>query len=77
MISSAMRDVDVALSSLGVLGFRSDRSGFPEIWIAGKNGESQKKVTNLESYTGSPRWSPDGRRLAFGSRRVNAALIFT
>jgi Tol biopolymer transport system component len=66
--------VDVALSSLGVFAFRSDRSGFPEIWIAAKDGRSQKKVTDLKSYTGSPRWSPDGRRMAFGSRRGNADL---
>jgi serine/threonine protein kinase/Tol biopolymer transport system component len=73
VVASAMRDVDVALSSLGLLAFRSDRSGFPEIWISGKNGESQKKVTDLRGFTGSPRWSPDGRRLAFDSRRTNAA----
>jgi Tol biopolymer transport system component len=74
VISSSMRDVDVALSSLGVFAFRSDRSGFPEIWIATRDGRSQKKVTDLKSYTGSPRWSPDGRRMAFGSRRGNADL---
>ncbi len=73
VIASAMRDLDVASSSLGLLAFRSDRSGFPEIWISGRNGESQKKVTNLESFTGSPRWSPNGRRLAFDSRRTSAA----
>jgi len=73
VISSTMLDLDVTSSSLGVLGFRSDRSGFPEIWIASSDGKSQKKVTSLEGRSGSPRWSPDGRRLVFDSRVANNA----
>jgi Tol biopolymer transport system component len=74
VVSSVMRDVDIASSSLGTLAFRSDRSGSPEVWIATKDGESQKMVTNLRTFTGSPRWSPDGRRIAFGSRPGNGEL---
>jgi len=73
IISSAIRDLDVAASSLGLLAFRSDRTGAPEIWISTSDGASQKKVTSLNSRSGSPRWSPDGRRLVFDSRRENAA----
>ena len=76
VISSAIRDQDVASSSLGLLAFRSDRTGAPEIWISTKDGGSQKKVTNLNSRSGSPRWSPDGRRLVFDSRRNGASDIY-
>jgi Tol biopolymer transport system component len=72
-IGSAMRDLDVAVSSRGLTAFRSDRSGLPEIWIASKDRQIQKRVTSFETFTGSPRWSPDGLRLAFDSRRSNAA----
>ncbi len=77
VIASAMRDRDVAWSSRGVLAYRSDRSGYPEIWISLGSGESQRKVTDLKAFTGSPRWSPDGRRLAFGSHRGEGAEVFT
>jgi Tol biopolymer transport system component len=73
VISSAIRDLDIASSSLGLLAFRSDRSGAPEIWISTPDGGSQKRVTNLNARSGSPRWSPDGRRLVFDSRRGNGA----
>jgi serine/threonine protein kinase/Tol biopolymer transport system component len=71
VISSAIRDLDITASSLGLLAFRSDRSGAPEIWISTQDGGSQKKATNLNGRAGSPRWSPDGRRLVFDSRRAD------
>lgn len=73
VVASTMLDNDINSSSLGLLAFRSDRSGFSEVWIAGKSGDSQRKVTNLENFTGSPRWSPDGHRLAFDSQSVDMA----
>jgi serine/threonine protein kinase len=73
VISSAIRDHDVAASSLGLIAFRTDRTGTPEIWVATKDGRLQKRVTNLNSRAGSPRWSPDGRRLVFDARRGEGA----
>jgi len=73
VISSAMRDLDISTSSLGLLAFRSDRSGAPEIWISTGDGVSQKRVTNLNRRSGSPRWSPDGRRLVFDSHGIDDA----
>lgn len=70
--ASLFRDSDVGVSSAGTLAFRSDRSGFPEIWVSGPNGEAQKRISSLEGFTGSPRWSADGRRLAFDSRQPRA-----
>jgi Tol biopolymer transport system component len=45
--------------------FESDRSGFPEIWVAESNGMNQVQLTSTATYSGSPRWSPDGRQIAF------------
>ncbi|HEY3835426.1 MAG TPA: hypothetical protein VGL72_02590, partial [Bryobacteraceae bacterium] len=73
IIASAMRDLDIASSSRGLLAFRSDRSGAPEIWISTADGATQKKVTNLNRRSGSPRWSPDGRRLVFDSHGIDDA----
>jgi serine/threonine protein kinase len=73
IIASAMRDLDVASSSLGLLAFRSDRSGAPEIWISTADGLFQKRATNLNHRSGSPRWSPDGRRLVFDSHGTDDA----
>ena len=47
--------------------FVSDRSGSREIWVADSDGANLIQVTNLGAATGGPRWSPDGRRIAFDS----------
>lgn len=73
VVASAMRENDVTWSRAGLLAFRSERSGASEIWISDAAGNSARRVTNLNGFTGSPRWSPDGRRLAFDSRPQNDA----
>jgi Tol biopolymer transport system component len=39
-----------------------------EIWSCDSDGRNPLKLTSLESYSGTPRWSPDGRYIAFDSR---------
>ena len=57
--------------------FRSDRSGANEIWLSHSDGSEPKRLTHFNGpMTGSPRWSPDGRTLAFDSRVRNHAQIF-
>lgn len=68
VIASPLRDADVAVSATGMLAFRSDRSGFPELWLAGPGGSSQRRMTTIGGLAGSPRWTTDGRRLAFDAR---------
>jgi Tol biopolymer transport system component len=49
------------------IAFRSDRDG-GGIFVMGATGESVRRVT---SSGFDPRWSPDGRRLAYASEAVN------
>ena len=71
VLGSAMRDNDVNCSRNGLMVFRSERSGDSELWLADLEGNSQTRATNLHAFTGSPRWSPDGRRIVFDSRQKN------
>ncbi|MDQ6759230.1 MAG: protein kinase [Acidobacteriota bacterium] len=71
-LGSTTRERDVAWSSKGLIAYRSDRSSYPEIWIARDNGRDERKATNLRAFTGSPRWSPDGPTLVFDSQKPHA-----
>ncbi len=77
LIASTLRDHGAVYSPEGRIAFSSDRSGSEEIWIARADGSNQVRVTNFNGpATGNPRWSPDGRRLAFGSRPLGRSTIF-
>jgi Tol biopolymer transport system component len=47
------------------IAWMSERTGPAEIWISEANGDRPRQLTHLNSYAGSPRWSPDGRWMAF------------
>lgn len=51
------------------LAFVSERTGHPEIWVAGADGRHAAPLTRFEgAVLEAPRWSPDGRSLAFSAR---------
>jgi Tol biopolymer transport system component/predicted Ser/Thr protein kinase len=54
------------------IAFISDRTGYAEIWTIDPRGGDAAQVTNLQSNTRHPRWSPDGRRLTFEAREPAA-----
>jgi dipeptidyl aminopeptidase/acylaminoacyl peptidase len=36
-----------------------------QLWIVNADGSNPKKLTNLNGYAARPRWSPDGKQIAF------------
>ncbi len=58
--------------------FVSDRSGHSEIWLANADATNQVQLTSLPSdQAGSPSWSPDGQKIAFGWRDGGSTQIYT
>lgn len=47
------------------IAFVSTRSGHKEIWAMDYDGANQHELTSLRSISLTPRWSPDGSRIAF------------
>lgn len=51
------------------IAFSSERSGAPEIWVAGADGLNVRRLTFFDGqFAGTPRWSPDGKRIVFDAR---------
>lgn len=49
--------------------FLSDRSGFPEVWIADKSGKNLSQLTSFKgTMLGFPNWSPDKKEIVFDAR---------
>jgi DNA-binding winged helix-turn-helix (wHTH) protein len=57
------------------LAFMSDRSGSMEIWVSGADGSNPVQMTDLGG-TGSPRWSPNSKMIAFDGHFQNHGAIF-
>jgi Tol biopolymer transport system component len=56
------------------LALQSERSGTRQIWLNSTEGDHPVQLTNIGS--GSPRWSPDGRWIAFDTWVEDHAHIF-
>lgn len=66
------------LSSTGQLTFVSDQTGGPEVWVKRGDGEPTRLTDLKANAVFSPRWSSDGRRIAFVAardRRTDVYLI--
>jgi len=57
----------VAGTAAGEIAFVSNRSGVPQVYTSGVDGQTIVPVTNLPDGACQPAWSPDGMRLVFVS----------
>ncbi len=62
--------------SLSRIAFVMQRDGFKEIYSADFDGYNLRKETNDRSITLSPRYSPDGRYLAYTSYKSGRPLLY-
>ncbi|MEO8367766.1 MAG: winged helix-turn-helix domain-containing protein [Candidatus Solibacter sp.] len=70
LIASTANDQDARYSPDGSrIVFQSTRSGWIEIWACGSDGAHCAQITNVNRrfITGTPRWSPDSKWIAYDS----------
>src|SRR5262249_17834641 len=76
VIASTLADVSARYSPDGKqIVFSSNRSGRPEIWIAGADGSNPIQITSRWAI-GPPSWSPDGQKIAFDWRAGGKPEIY-
>jgi Tol biopolymer transport system component/DNA-binding winged helix-turn-helix (wHTH) protein len=69
-------DWDPDLSSTGQLTFVSDQNGGSEIWSKRRDGQPIRLTDLKASSVFSPRWSPDGRNIAFVASRNGRTDVY-
>jgi len=57
------------------IAFVSGRSGNKEVWVMDYDGANQRQLTSLRSIALTPRWSPDGSRIAFTCYPTSGAQL--
>jgi Tol biopolymer transport system component len=58
------------------LALQSGRSGTQQIWLNTTDGDHPVQLTDIGQHSGTPRWSPDGRWIAFDAHVENHSHIF-
>jgi TolB protein len=61
---------------LSRIGFVSDRTGGPELWVMDWDGDNPKQLTRHGAIALAPVWSPDSKNLVFTSFLRGAPALF-
>ncbi len=78
LVRSTLNDWTPDYSPNGTrLAFASTQSGTEEIWVANADGTDPKQVTSIGGpMCANPRWSLDGQKILFHSRRDGSADLY-
>jgi Tol biopolymer transport system component len=77
-VTSSREEIAPDISPDGAhITFESNRSGNNEVWMSNADGSNPVQLSSFGiQMTGTPRWSPDGKFIAFDSRVEGEANIY-